>query len=155
MGLNGGFSLPHPVPRFHGRVDHALDGKGRLVVPARFRERLGQGFKLTRGRGEKCLLLYPAVTWDEVSEQMEAAATKDSRYWNLVRRINSFTEDAECDAQGRLLIPAKHREYAGLERDVVSLGNQRRVEIWAPERLDEQTVSDEELEQFAAGLGLN
>ena len=126
-----------------------------MVVPARFRERLGQGFKLTIARGEPCLLLYPAATWDEVSEQMEAAANMDRRYWKLVRHINLLTEEAECDSQGRLVIPAKHREYAGLERDVVSIGNQRRVEIWAPDRLEEQSVSDDELAEFSAGLRLN
>ncbi|MGZ3507624.1 MAG: division/cell wall cluster transcriptional repressor MraZ, partial [Vulcanimicrobiaceae bacterium] len=68
------------LPRFTGQVEHALDDKGRLIVPARFRERLGTGFILTIAQPDPCLALYPAATWADFCERLEGAPRKDERY---------------------------------------------------------------------------
>src|SRR5579872_7052634 len=115
-------------------VEHALDDKGRLIVPARFRERLGTGFVLTIGASDPCLLLYPEPTWEEICATLQAAATKDDRFRRFVRNVFAHTEQVACDAQGRLLIPPALRAHAGIERDVTSVGALTRVEVWARER---------------------
>jgi MraZ protein len=142
-------------PRFSGRVEHALDDKGRLVVPARFRERLGPGFVLTALSPDRCLALYPSAAWQEISARLAAAPRKDETYRRLVRFTFANTEEpVACDAQGRILIPASLRSYAEIERDVVSVGSLTRVEIWARERyaeFGEPKIGDDDL---FAELGL-
>jgi MraZ protein len=142
------------LPRFTGSVEHALDDKGRLIVPARFRERLGAGFFLTIGQPEPCLALYPSVTWGEVCDKLQAAPRKDERFRRFVRHLFANTEEVACDAQGRLVIPAALRSYAGIERDVVSVGTLTRVEVWAKERYTAHAMPEGEVGDFMADLGL-
>jgi len=149
----GGFYL-RDVPRFTGQAEHALDDKGRLVVPARFRERLGPGFIVTIAQPDPCLALYPSSTWDAVCERLESASRKDERYRRFVRHLSAHTEEAQCDAQGRLVIPPKLRAYAGIVREVVTIGTLTRVEVWAKERLGETAPPEDEAVAFSAELGL-
>jgi MraZ protein len=142
------------LPRFVGSVEHALDEKGRLIVPARFRERLGAGFVLTIGLPDPCLALYPAVTWAAVCARLEEAPRKDERFRRLVRHLFAHTEEVACDAQGRLLIPAALRAYAGIERDVVSVGALTRVEVWAAQRWEREAPPEGEVADLLADLGL-
>jgi len=150
----GGFILARDVPRFTGQAEHALDDKGRLVVPARFRERLGPGFILTIAQPDQCLALYPLSTWESVSERLENASRKDQRFRRIVRHISAHTEEAQCDAQGRLVVPPRLRAFAGIVRDVVMIGTLTRVEVWAKERLGETGPSADEVEEFAIEIGL-
>lgn len=142
------------LPRFTGSVEHALDDKARLIVPARYRERLGTGFFLTIAQPDPCLALYPAAAWAEFCSRLESAPRKDERYRRLVRHLFAHTEEVACDAQGRLLIPAALRTYSGIERDVVSIGSLTRVEVWAKERLAAHAAPEGEVADFMAELGL-
>jgi MraZ protein len=142
------------LPRFTGSVEHALDEKGRLVVPARFRERLGAGFVITIAQPDPCLALYPSVTWAELCAKLTEAPRKDDRFRRLVRHLFAHTEEVACDAQGRLLIPAALRTYAGIEREVTSIGSLTRVEVWATERLADHAAPEGEIADFMAELGL-
>jgi MraZ protein len=119
---------------FSGSVEHSLDDKGRLVVPARFRERLGAGFFLTIAVPDPCLALYPAETWGDLCARLEASQDKGASYRSFVRYLFAHTEELSCDAQGRLMLPAALRGYAGIDKDVVSVGTLKRVEIWSRER---------------------
>jgi MraZ protein len=141
-------------PLFAGSVDHNLDDKGRLVVPARFRERLGAGFFLTIAEPDRCLALYPAATWGDVCARLENAPVKDARYRAFVRHLFAHTEELSCDAQGRLVIPAALRAWAGIDKDVVSIGSMTRVELWAKDRYAEHLEQRGELTDFASELGL-
>ncbi len=142
------------LPRFTGSVEHALDDKGRLIVPARFRERLGAGFVITIAQPDPCLALYPSVTWAEFCARLEEAPRKDERFRRLVRHLFAHTEEVACDAQGRLLIPGALRSYAGIDREVTSIGALTRVEIWAKERYAEHAAPEGEVAEFMADLGL-
>jgi len=142
------------LPRFTGSVEHALDEKGRLIVPARFRERLGNGFVITIAEPEPCLALYPSVTWAQFCARLEEAPRKDERYRRLVRHIFAHTEESECDKQGRLLVPSPLRAFAGIDRDVISIGSLTRVEIWAKERYAAHAAPEGEVAEFMADLGL-
>jgi MraZ protein len=154
VGRNGDHSLNRDIPRFTGRSEHALDDKGRLVIPARFRERLGAGFIVTIALPDPCLALYPLATWENVCERLEAAPLKDAQYRKFVRHLFAHSDETACDAQGRLLIAPALRAYAGLEREAVSIGSLTRVEIWAKERLDTFNPSADEAGAFMTELGL-
>jgi MraZ protein len=142
------------LPRFAGSEQHALDDKGRLIVPARFRERLGSGFVLTIGHPDPCLALYPTVTWIHVCERFESAPRKDDRYRRYLRFIFAHSEEVACDTQGRVVIPSLLRAYAGIARQVVSIGVLTRIEIWAKDRYAFQTPPEGEVAEFMADLGL-
>ena len=142
------------LPRFTGSVEHALDEKGRLIVPARFRERLGAGFVITIAQPDPCLALYPAPTWAQFCSRLEEAPRKDERFRRLVRHIFAHTEDVACDSQGRLVIPAPLRAYASIDKDVVSIGSLTRVEIWAKEKYASHAAPQGEVAEFMADLGL-
>jgi MraZ protein len=142
------------LPRFTGSVEHALDEKGRLIVPARFRERLGAGFVITIAEPDPCLALYPSVTWAAFCSRLEEAPRKDERFRRFVRHLFAHTEEVACDSQGRLLIPAALRSYAKIQREVVSIGSLTRVEIWATEHYAAHAAPEGEVAEFMADLGL-
>ena len=142
------------LPRFAGSEQHALDHKGRLIVPARFRERLGSEFVLTIALPDECLALYPSATWVEHCERLEAVPKKDDRYRRFIRYLFANTEEVASDTQGRVVVPARLRTYAGIERQVVSVGLLTRIEIWAQERYEFQLPPQGEVPAFMAELGL-
>jgi MraZ protein len=141
-------------PGFSGRVNHALDAKGRLVVPSKYRDRLGKRFILTIPFGDRCLVLYTMERWAVKQRLFDEFAVKDKAYYKYSRAVNQMTEEVECDAQGRLFIPQELRDYAGLVEKVRSVGNGDRIEIWDPERLDEVDLTSDEAAAFAARVGL-
>jgi MraZ protein len=142
------------LPRFTGSAEHALDEKGRLIVPARFRERLGAGFVITIAQPEPCLALYPSLTWANLCARLEQAPNKDEQFRRIVRHIFAHTEEVACDAQGRLVIPAALRGFASIDREVVSIGALTRVEIWAKEQYAAHSAPQGEVAAFMADLGL-
>jgi MraZ protein len=154
VGRSGGNFLAREVARFTGRAEGALDDKGRLVVPARFRDRLGARFIVTIAQPDPCLALYPQATWEAFCERLDAAPVKDERYRRFVRYLFAHTDETACDAQGRLLIPAALRAYSGIERDVVSIGSLTRVEVWSKDRLGAMAPSADEAAAFTTELGL-
>ena len=141
-------------PLFTGSVEHGLDDKGRLVVPARFRERLGAGFFLTIAEPDPCLALYPASTWDDFCAKLHDAPHKDAPFRAYVRHLFANTEEVSLDSQGRLVLPAALRAYAGIDKDVVSIGSLTRVELWAKDRYARHTRERGDLPDLASELGL-
>jgi MraZ protein len=141
-------------PLFTGSVEHSLDDKGRLVVPARFRERLGSGFFVTIGEPDGCLLLYPAAIWNEFCARLEAAPLKDARYRAFVRHLFAHTEELSCDNQGRLVLPPVLRAWAHIEKDVTSIGSLTRVEVWAKDRYTAVAAGAGDHSDYRSELGL-
>jgi MraZ protein len=141
-------------PLFTGSVDHSLDDKGRLVVPARFRERLGAGFFLTIAEPDGCLALYPAVAFHDVCLKLDAAAEKDADFRAFRRHLLAHTEEVSCDPQGRVVIPATLRAWSGIQKDVVSIGTLDHVEVWAKERYAAHVHDRGQLQDFTSKLGL-
>lgn len=141
-------------PLFTGSVEHGLDDKGRLVVPSRFRERLGAGFFLTITEPDGCLALYPASTWNDVCAKLDSAPTKDANFRAFVRHLFAHTEEVSCDPQGRMVVPGTLRAWAGISKDVVSIGSLTRVEVWAKDRYERHVHDRGELPDFTSELGL-
>lgn len=121
-----------------GTYQHTIDAKGRLFLPARLREELGSVFYMTRGL-DNCLFLYSAAAWKEIEERVSALSLAKAR--NLQRALFAGASRCELDAQGRMLIPAKLREWACLEKDATILGVAGRAEIWSTPRWEEQEAA--------------
>ena len=117
---------------FMGTYDHSIDAKGRVIVPAKFREELGDSFVVTLGL-DGCLFVYPQEDWEDFVKQLrELPGSKEAR--KLQRYFMAGAASCELDKQGRTLIPANLREKAGLEKDIVFVGVMGKVEIWSKER---------------------
>ena len=141
---------------FMGEFNHTVDTKGRLIIPTRFREKLGEEFVVTKGL-DGCLFVYPQKAWEEFEEKLRALplTRKDAR--TLVRFFVAGATPCELDKQGRILVPATLREFAGLEKDVVLAGVTNRVEIWSKDRwADVNAVGDmDNIAEQMAELGLD
>lgn len=120
---------------FMGTYDHSIDTKGRVIVPAKFRETLGDSFVVTLGL-DGCLFVYPNEEWEKfVNELKELPGSKEAR--KLQRYFMAGAAPCDVDRQGRVLIPSNLREKAGLEKDIVFVGVMSKIEIWSRERWDE------------------
>ena len=118
---------------FLGRFAHALDSKGRLAIPARFRDELAGGVVLTRGI-DRCLSLYPMAAWLPLAEKVSALPLTDPDARNFRRMVFAEAINLDVDGQGRILVPPELRRYAGLERDALVVGVHASIEIWSPDR---------------------
>ena len=140
---------------FMGEYNHNVDTKGRLIIPAKFRESLGERLVVTRGL-DGCLFVYDNSEWATFEKKLQTMlmGRKDSR--NYARFFLAKASEVEVDKQGRILIPQKLREYAGLEKDVVMVGVGNRVEIWNKDTW-EDTINFDDMEEIAekmADLGM-
>lgn len=112
-----------------GEVDHSIDAKGRYIVPAKFREDLGERFVITKGL-DKCLFVYPMEAWEKVVAAMQQLPSNDVRARRFARSFFSGAFEAEIDKQFRVVIPPLLREHASLDKDIVTVGVSSRLEIW-------------------------
>ncbi len=117
---------------FLGRHSHNLDEKGRLALPARYREELRDGVVITRGF-DNCLLVYPMAAWAPLAERVSALSIGDPDVRLLRRMLFANATDLLLDRQGRILVPTELRAHAGLEREAVVVGMHSFIEIWSPE----------------------
>lgn len=141
---------------FMGEYNHTIDPKGRVIVPAKFRESLGDEFVVTKGL-DGCLFVYDNEEWHVFEEKLKGLpiTNKDAR--SFVRFFLAGATTVEVDKQGRILLPNVLREFAGLDKDAVLIGVASRVEIWSKERWDgEASYDDMELvAEHMAELGLS
>lgn len=128
---------------FMGEYSHTLDPKGRMIIPAKFREALGDKCVITRSL-DQCLCLYAMEDWEKFVARLSSIPYNVRKQRQLVRFFLSGANEAEPDRQGRILIPANLREAAGIDRDVVLVGVGSRIEIWS-KSLWEQTMEGDEL----------
>jgi MraZ protein len=120
---------------FSGEYEHTVDSKGRVFIPVRHREELGETVFIGRGLDGQ-VNVYPKPVWESMAERLRQADQARPAIRNTSRFVFSATE-GEVDRQGRLLIPPLLRRYADLNTDVVILGNNDRLEIWSRERWQE------------------
>jgi MraZ protein len=131
---------------FLGQHAYTLDDKGRLTIPARFREELSSEIILTRGL-DRCLVVYPIDVWEELSRKVTSLPITDPRGRALRRVFFADAINAELDRQGRILIPERLRAYAGLElsSEVSIVGLDRFIELWSPARWEEENQNQMEI----------
>jgi MraZ protein len=114
---------------FLGTHTPRLDDKGRLILPAKFREQLEAGVVVTRGQ-ERCLYVFPLAEFERLADQLRQAPVTSKQARDYLRVFLSGASDESVDKQGRVTIPPMLRGYAGLDRDVAVIGAGQRVEIW-------------------------
>ncbi len=142
---------------FMGEYQHSMDAKGRLIMPAKFRESLGENFVVTRGL-DNCLFVFPNEEWRILEEKLKSLpmTRKDARAF--VRFFFSGATECELDKSGRINLPQNLREFAKLEKDVVVLGVSNRIELWSKENWDQYMAltadSYEEIAETMEELGI-
>ncbi|MHA7239029.1 division/cell wall cluster transcriptional repressor MraZ [Arthrobacter sp. TMS1-12-1] len=127
---------------FLGTHTPRLDEKGRLILPAKFREELSEGLVLTRGQ-ERCIYVFSMREFERVHEQMRAAPISSRQARDYNRIFLSGASDEVPDKQGRITIPPALRTYAGLDRDLAVIGAGSRAEIWAMDAWDSYLMEKE------------
>ena len=141
---------------FMGEYNHTVDAKGRLIIPSKFRETLGDTFVVTKGL-DGCLFVYDNAEWTVFEEKLKQLPLTNKSARQFVRFFLAGAAEVEVDKQGRILLPTVLREFAGLEKDVVLLGVASRIEIWDKAKLAESQMNEEDMDAVAeqmAELGL-
>lgn len=134
---------------FLGEFAHTLDDKGRLIIPARFRDELGARFVVTRGL-DRCLFVYPSGEWSALAEKLGRLPLAKADARAFARLLFSGATECELDKQGRIVLPPSLRQYANIGRDAVVIGVSNRVEVWAAEEWQKYaTASTEAYEAIA------
>lgn len=141
---------------FMGEYNHTIDAKGRLIVPSKFREKLGEEFVVTKGLDD-CLFVYPPDEWAHIEEAFRKVPLTNKKARDFVRFFFAGAASCEVDRQGRILLPANLRAYAGLEKEIVSAGVLNRVEIWDKEKWEKSNVIEnmDEIADYMAELGVS
>ncbi len=141
---------------FTGEYRHSVDDKGRLAVPARFRAQLDDGAFVSRWI-DACLAIFPRRDWDELAEKVRALPLADAGARTFSRFLFAGAFEVDLDRQGRIVVPARLRDWAKLENEAVVVGSRDHLEIWAPARWDvyrAEMESPDALLQHLAGLGI-
>ena len=140
---------------FMGEYNHTIDAKGRLIVPSKFREALGDTFVVTKGL-DGCLFVYDNEEWQAFEEKLRSLSITNKEARQFARFFLAGAAEVEVDKQGRILVPNILREFAQISKDVVLIGVASRIEIWSKERF-EGMASFEDMDEIAehmAQLGL-
>lgn len=124
---------------FRGRFEHALDTKGRVSVPSKFRDVLSSQYdeRLIVTNFDGCLWAYPASEWQKIEEKVAALPQFKQEVKALQRVFISAATECPLDGQGRILLPPTLRDYAHIERDLVFVGMTKRIEIWSKDKWTE------------------
>lgn len=131
---------------FLGEYQHTLDPKGRVILPSAFRDLLKEGLVMTVGL-DHCVNVHPIADWQPFVQGLRDLRTTDRRERAFARMILSYAHPETPDRQGRVTVPARLREYAGLAKDVTVVGNDSRVEVW--DTAAWQRYRDEAIQDFA------
>lgn len=138
---------------FMNEFTHTIDAKGRMILPARFREELGNHFVLAPGL-DACLSIYPMERWNALLSKLQRLPFTDVRVRKLKRFLIGKGTEMECDRQGRILIPSHLRELASLKKEALIVGTGTTIEIWNPQLLEADQNGDESIAELANSLEL-
>ena len=140
---------------FMGEFNHTIDAKGRLIIPSRFREELGQEFVMTKGL-DGCLFVFPMNEWELFEQKLRTLPLTQKSARKFTRFFVAGATECELDKQGRILLPQTLREFAQLEKDVVLSGNLNRVEIWSKANWTDNNAYDDmdDIAEQMTDLGL-
>ena len=141
---------------FMGEYNHTVDTKGRLIIPSKFREQLGEEFIVTKGL-DGCLFVFPQDEWLDFEEKLRTLPLTQKGARQFTRFFVAGATPCELDKQGRILLPATLREFAGLDKDVVLAGMLNRIEIWSKAKWTENNAYDDmdDIAEQMTDLGLS
>lgn len=136
-----------------GEYKHTIDEKGRMAVPAKFRDQLETGAIITRGF-DRCLFIFSGTEWQKVVQKLVSLPFAQAGSRAFARLMLSGASDVKLDSQGRVLVPESLREYAGLEKLAVVIGMYSRIEVWdAEEWKTYKTKTESSADEIAEKLG--
>ena len=142
---------------FIGEYQHTLDSKGRIIIPSKFREELGEEFVMTKGL-DNCLFVYPKDEWAILEEKLKTLPLTNRDARAFIRFFFSGASEGALDKQGRVLIPANLREHSKLDKEAVVIGVSTRMEIWSKEEWDnynnDDNLSYDSIAEKMAELGI-
>lgn len=123
------------IVMFMSEYNHTIDAKGRLIIPSKFREVLGEEFVVSKGM-DGCLFVYANDDWDAFEQKLTSLPLINKEARQFARFFLAGAAQVELDKQGRILLPAALREFAGLDKDVVLVGVGSRIEIWSKDKYE-------------------
>ena len=126
---------------FIGEYNHTIDAKGRLIVPAKYRDNLGERFYVTKGFDD-CLFVYAEEDFNILQEKIRALPLSNKESRTISRFFLGSAQEGELDKQGRILIPSELRDHAGLQKNVSLVGTGTCVEIWDSDKWDDAAVDN-------------
>ena len=142
---------------FIGEYEHTLDTKGRIIIPSKFRESLGDTFVITKGL-DTCLFVYSMEEWNIIQDKLKALPLTNRDARAFVRFFFSGASECSLDKQGRVLIPENLRDHAGLTKEAIIIGVSTRLEIWDSKKwdqyLNEDNLSYENIAEKMEELGI-
>ena len=127
---------------FMGEYNHSIDAKGRLIIPSKFRDTLGDEFVVTKGL-EGCLFVFEKYDFETFMDKLNERSDLEAKVRKIKRFFISGAQEMEPDKQGRMLVPPVLREYAGLEKEVVFAGVGGHIEIWDKAKWEDVTSFDD------------
>lgn len=138
-----------------GEYEHSVDTKGRLIMPAKLRDEIGYKFIVTKGL-DGCLFVFPLKEWEIFQEKLRALPVSDKNARNFTRFFFAGAIECEIDKQGRFLISSNLREFAELDKDVIIIGMNSRLEIWSKEKWQQcdEAISADEIAEQMTDLGI-
>ncbi len=142
---------------FIGEYEHSVDVKGRIIMPSKLRENIGEKFIVTKGL-DKCLFAYSKSEWANFEEKLKTLPLTNKNARDFVRFFLSGAVECEIDRQGRFLVPANLRTYANIDKEIVIIGVGTRLEIWNKsswtEYSSEENISADEIAENMTMLGI-
>ncbi len=142
---------------FIGEYEHTVDVKGRIIMPSKLRENIGEKFIITKGL-DKCLFAYSKSEWANFEEKLKTLPLTNKNARDFVRFFLSGAVECEIDKQGRFLVPANLRTYANIDKEIVIIGVGTRLEIWNKESWNnyssEENISADEIAENMTMLGI-
>ncbi len=143
------------MPAFSGKYYYSIDPKGRIIIPAPFREIISSNYSpklyIVNAAFDKCLHVYPQEEWNRLEEKVRHLPKMQEEVRFFMRRVIASAQESEMDKQGRILVPAAHREDAALHSDIVIVGQIEKIELWDrgewdtivdPSRIDKKAVEE-------------
>lgn len=142
---------------FIGEYEHTLDTKGRIIIPSKFRERLGDEFVITKGL-DNCLFVYPKSEWTLLEEKLKTLPLTNRDARAFIRFFFAGASECSLDKQGRVTIPANLRKHSKLDKDAIIIGVSTRMEIWSKDEWesynDDENLSYESISEKMLELGI-
>lgn len=148
--FRGRLLLKVVIVMFMSEYNHTVDAKGRLIIPSKFREILGEEFVVTKGM-DGCLFVYANEDWNAFEQKLTSLPLINKEARQFARFFLAGAAQVEVDKQGRILVPANLREFAGLDKDVVLVGVGSRIEIWSKTNWDNMSF-DNNMDDITAAM---
>ena len=127
---------------FVGKYNNSIDSKSRVIVPAKFRDEL-EGRCIIAKSLDRCLTIYPLAQWEKfVEEKLEILPAGNPQARKLKRHFYSSAAECDVDKQGRLTIPQELKEYAGIEKELITVGSDKTIEVWSREHWEDELDPD-------------